>query len=296
MNFFISWSFSDPHYASFMPGVNLLVSPSGVSQSWNISHFQVQPERYIIDSGAFALMNHESEWSQKKVFSIQSNMLNGVTVPTWVGHFDQPIPPSCESHSAVYQRIETTLVQAYEFNNLFAKAKFPQHVKKLGVIQGNSFESVRFCARELSRLEFDLYGIGSLVPLFNTQTIMERIMGALEIVGPRLHVFGVSSLEVIEQLIRLKVESCDSSRPIKSAFYGDVFYSNPFRTFLVPTARRIQASEVLEEPLPCMCPVCSKNPWDIMASGSKKETHLRAIQNYFHLRAEIEAMTGNAGL
>lgn len=296
MDFFISWSHSDPNYSTFMPGVNLLVSPSGVSQTWNASHFPVQPQKMIVDSGAFALINQEKNWSAKEIFSRQINMLQESTLPTWIGHFDYPIPPSCDSHSEVARRIEMTLVHAYEFANLVAKANLPAHIKTLGVIQGNSYESIRFCSHEMSRLKFDLYGIGSLALLYNPQSILERIMGAIEVIGNNLHVFGVSSIPVLEQLIRMKITSCDSSRPIKAAFYGDILYSQPFRTFTVISSRRNRSALTLEEPLPCSCPVCSKDPWSIMASGSKKATHLRAIHNYYHLREEIAHMSNNLNL
>lgn len=296
MDFFISWSDSDPNYSNFMPVVNLLVSPSGVSQTWTTSRLPVQPQKLIIDSGAFAIMNHTKQWSQKKVFSCQINMLQGSTVPTWIGHFDHPIPPSCDSNSEVYRRIETTLAQAYEFINLAANAKLPSNVKTIGVIQGNSYESVRYCAREISRLDFDLYGIGSLAPVYDSQSILERIMGAVEIIGTRLHVFGISSLQVIEQLIRMKIQSCDSSRPIKAAFYGDAFYSNPFRTFTVSSSRRERTALTLDTPLPCSCPICSKNPLAIMTSGSRQGIHLRAIHNFYHLLEEIKIISDNQTL
>jgi len=290
MKFFVSWSAADPNFVSYFSDVHLLISPSTVAQSWTLNCLSTMPSEIILDSGAFTLMRHTKKWSQKDVFEWQMRAVRGVTVPVWLGHLDQPVPPDCNSKAETFRRIETTLARAYEFVQLVKKTNFPQNIQTLGVIQGGDYESVRFCAREMARIGFDLYGIGSLAPLCNTATIMERISGAMEIVGKRLHIFGVSSLEVIKLLIDWNIHSCDSSRPTKAAIYGDVFYSNPFRTFTVPSSRKDKSYNVLEQPSPCICPICIKNPYTITVTGNKKSNNQRAIHNYYHLREEINQM------
>lgn len=223
------------------------------------------------------------------VFLQQLKMIEGSNVPTAVCHFDMPLIPWDDCAERNFRRIETTIGNAYEFMELFTRANLPKNIKSLGVIQGYDVPSIKFCARELVRLGFDRFGLGSLATLYHPNEIISRVKAAMEVVGTNLHIFGISNTELIFKLAQMGINSFDSSRPIRAAIYNIVFYSRPFRSFLIKGAKNKSSRiSVIHEPLPCNCPVCRNDPYVLLRTGKKKFHNLRALHNYYHLVREIQ--------
>lgn len=289
MDFFICWSDSDPIYQSFFGQCNVLISLSHVPLSWNVDRFSTMPAKMMVDSGSFASIgNPGRKPSQYQIFCQQINISKGSTVPTALCHLDVPLPPGDMDTLEVYRRIERTIANAYEFLHLFKSAGLPPNFKSLGVIQGNSYETISFCAHELVRAGFDYLGIGSLAMLYKNELILERVRAAARVAGSELHVFGISGIEIAAELISMGIRSIDSSRPMKAAMYHLIFYSRPFRRFRLKDAKNKDRDPIIESPLPCDCPICKKNPALIFKAGEKKYHNMRAVHNYYHLRRELE--------
>jgi tRNA-guanine family transglycosylase len=246
------------------------------------------PAKIMVDSGAFApIANPGRRPSQYQIFCQQINISKGSTVPTNLCHLDVPLPPGDIDILEVYRRIERTVANAYEFLHLFKTAGLPPNFKSLGVIQGNSFETISFCANELARAGFDYLGIGSLAMLYNNELILERVRTAARVAGPGLHVFGISGIEVAAQLMAMGIRSIDSSRPMKAAMYNCLLYSSPFRRFKLINSKIKDNIAILDRPLPCDCPICKKDPALIFRAGEKRYHNMRAVHNYYHLRREL---------
>lgn len=293
LEFFIGWAQSDPFYQDFFSDCNMLISPPQVSQSWNINRFKHLPSKLMIDSGGYSLItSSESVVSQKEVFKRQLSISDGTSIPTLICHLDDPISISSFSFQDINTHIEKTISNAYEFMHLFRTSHLPSNYKSMGIIQGNDYRTISYCAQELKRIGFDYYGLGSLANLHDNEMIIERVKYAMEIVGCNLHVFGIAALQTINQLNLLQICSCDSTRPMKAAMYTTVLYSKPFRGYLVPKSRIKRDTPVLHTPLPCDCPICAKNANLLLETGTKKSNNDRAVHNYYHLVKEIN--NGNA--
>ncbi|HZK55839.1 MAG TPA: hypothetical protein VFC84_16860 [Desulfosporosinus sp.] len=291
LKFFMCWTDSDPVYQAYIPETNVLVSLSHIPLSWNINRFPIMPQSLMIDSGAFNLIgNPNKSFNQSKTFQTQLNVSHGSTIPTLICHLDFPIPPNITDKVEVYRRVETTLANAYEFMHLYKSSNLPANFKSVGVIQGNNHETIRYCAREMSRIGFDHLAIGSLASLYVADQIVERVRAAVKVVGPELHVFGISGIEVAKELFKLGISSIDSSRPMKASMYQCLLYFNPFRTFKIGHSNIQRNMPSLDAPLPCDCPICKKDPNLVFKVGAKSHNNLRAVHNYYHLKLELESI------
>ncbi|MBS4022299.1 MAG: hypothetical protein KGZ79_07740 [Dethiobacter sp.] len=288
MIFFISWSHSDPVYSDYYEACNMLISPAGVSSGFKLGAWDKQPDRVMLDSGAYYYLTSTGPpVTQSSVFRKQLRMFRGVRSKTIFCHLDHPISPRDSSQVSAFLAVERTLGNACEFMELYRRHNLHKNplLQPLAVIQGVDADSIRFCAGELEKMGFELFGLGSLAPLYNPAEIMERIKVAAQVVGgENLHIFGISRLDVISQLKKYRIRSLDSTRPIKAAIHNAVFYSNPFRTYGIDGSRNADRyPATLKEPLPCPCPTCREKTSLLLETGSKKSTNARALHNYYHL-------------
>lgn len=288
MDFFITWTRTDAIFPDYFKDCNILVSPHTVALDYHIGKWQKQPEKLMVDSSAFFyIFNNVALPPQKEIFKHQLRIIKGANCKIMLTHLDRPINHKSFNSINVYNAIEKTLGNAYEFLELINRHHLYDNYdfQPIGVIQGNDKLSLQYCANELKKIGFKKFGLGSLAVLFNPNEIMKRIKWACDIVGgENLHVFGISRLDIIEELIRVNIMSLDSTRPIKAAIYNGIFYSNPFRTFGITMAQNASSyGKTISETLPCDCPVCSINPDAILVTGNKKSINDRAVHNYYHL-------------
>lgn len=291
MEFFVSWTDSDPEYALYDANCSLLVSPPLFPRTFRLNRLRRLPKRVFLDSGAYTLRKrYGNRMTQRDVFRWQLEILEDLDLyrtQVLLSHFDQPIEPGLSPADA-YRCMDRTLAHAWDFLTLATKEGITDVVELVGVIQGYDADSIRWCCRELRRLGFHRFGLGSLALLYQPQEIAARVQAAVEEVGPGLHVFGVSSVPVLKTLRTLGVSSFDSARPIKAAMFYVLFYSNPFRRYAVAGRRETDMGrQQLKEPLPCDCPVCREDPHLLLRVGAKCFTNLRAIHNYWHLKREV---------
>jgi len=265
-----------------------------VPQNWQLNDLKVLPTKVIIDSGGF---RHSQIGGMlptpRMLFAHQLRMIKNVPQQCEITlcALDLPILNPLATPNERDRLLYKTLANAYEFKRLTENRKNGQSFKTLAVVQGFDLASFRRSAYELRALGFDTYGIGSLAFLRDTDELQRRIETVQDIVGEAIHVFGVSRGRQINLLKQLGIASIDSSTPIKAGMFNQLFYSDPFRRFILSTHRHdadANKPNRLHEPLPCTCPVCRGGVnTQLMLTGSRKYNHLRAIHNYFHLKQHI---------
>jgi len=297
MRLFVSWYQGDPEYQKYDPSCHLLISPTNVSKTWDISKFKKLPKVLMIDSGAFHFIEKDTlTISQEEIYKRQLEIKNNTKITTIFTQLDFPIPPRKIPSINAKKRVEITIQNARIFLELFDKYK-EKRDRSLGVIQGYDTESLIFSAENMKDLGFDLYGIGSIAKIskHNREEIKTRIKLVKNIVNKRLHVFGVTSIDLMQFFKEIGVYSIDSTTPIKEAIYSGIIYSNPFRRFKISTkhfrdewSKKYGFSNILNTPLKCNCPVCNLDPELIMKRGKKVLNNLRAVHNYYHLKKLIE--------
>jgi queuine/archaeosine tRNA-ribosyltransferase len=292
MEFYVSWTKSDPIYWKYDPECNILISPTGVPNNWNITSLNTKPCKFMIDSGAYYYIEKKEIFpSQKEVLKRQIEILEGCSTPVVICHLDYPISNKLSLREK-NKRIDITISNAYEFQYLLKKISFKFPVELLATIQGYDVNSVKFCAKELKRIGYTYFGIGSLAGLFHPEEIIRRIRAVYEIVGENIHIFGISAVKIIKLLKReLPIKSFDSTRSIKAAIYSTVLYNEPeYGQYFIKGNRnkipltKFGTTRILKEPKECYCPICKKDETLIMKSGKKIYTNSRAIHNYFQLK------------
>jgi 7-cyano-7-deazaguanine tRNA-ribosyltransferase len=292
MNFYVSWYPGDPIYSLYDSECALLVSISSVARDWTIRQLGALPQKLLIDSGGyrFAIAPQEA-LSPAQVFERQIALLDGAQIPTIICARDYPILDKSMNVSAKDWSITQTIAYAYEMKELLNQRGVSEWITPMAVVQGNDVESLAYCAQELMRIGFPLYGLGSLAELRRHRAILERVQIAADIVRPEnLHIFGVSAVQAVQALRKLGVHSIDSSRPAKSAAYNEILYSHPYRRFGIlepsptPMKGKFPVHRRLSQPLPCACPVCSSDPEQIMGVGKRANIRSRALHNYYHLK------------
>jgi 7-cyano-7-deazaguanine tRNA-ribosyltransferase len=292
MVFYVSWYPGDPIYPLYDPDCALLVSITSVARDWTIHHLAALPQRLLIDSGGYRFAAAPQEaLSPTQVLERQLNLLGDAQIPTIICARDYPILGKSLGSSAKDQSITQTIGYAYEMKALLTQQDVPEWITPMAVVQGYDEGSLAYCAQELKRIGFPLYGLGSLAELRQQGAILERVRVVANIVGPeRLHIFGVSVMQAVQALRKMGVRSIDSSRPAKAAAYNEILYSQPFRRFgilephPVPMKGKFPRHRRLSQPLPCACPICRVNPEQIMVVGRRENIRSRALHNYYHLK------------
>ena len=199
--------------------------------------------------------------------------------------------------------IDKTVANAWElkvllknyYTNASENIQRPKNIKALAIIQGYDTHSIKYCARRLLELGFDFFGIGSMAHLYRSDEITKRVEVVQAVVGPKIHVFGVSAIETLKLLTQMGVDSVDSSRPMKAAIYNEIIYSEPYRRFGIRGSRfktgnnKFSPSKLMSKlDFYCPCPVCEgKTNADILKIGTRKHLKLRAIHNYYHIKRMI---------
>jgi tRNA-guanine family transglycosylase len=168
------------------------------------------------------------------------------------------------------------------------------------VIHGHTIESVGWFIQQLNRLgEFDVYGIGSLVPsVFNARGVggihnVIQILSYVRRLLPRkvIHVFGVGSAVTMHLMYAAGADSLDSSSWRSKAAFGAIQLPGIGDRFITGRAGKVTGKKylnlskdekrTLEE---CRCPVCKQSG----LQGLKRSFSKRAIHNAWVLQREVE--------
>jgi tRNA-guanine family transglycosylase len=296
MDYYVSWTHSDPVFQQFVPDAKILVSPPNVSLSWQIRQWPCRPQALIVDSGAFQYYRAGRRPTPEELLSRQLHILGGEAIDCGFCHPDMPMLGT-RNLAELERRVAQNLEQARWLIRVATSHALPPNVRPIGVVQGYSVETVFYVAQALTDMGYTWLALGSLAKLSSTDSneLMRRAEAALEAVGPGLHVLGVSSVTLLPRLSQLGVQSADSGAPIHEAWRGGLFYSRPFRRYKLPSphfkewTRNYSFAEILPAPLPCDCPVCLEDSDRLLQPSGKLYVNLRAVHNYFHLRRELTA-------
>jgi tRNA-guanine family transglycosylase len=283
LEFYVGWSHSDAYFTNYFPSCSVLISAVPDNRG-TLKKFKHKPQKLILDCGSVFYVKQKSRPPLKDIFNIQMSLLEDCEPETEVHmvHFDEPMLNKT-TLSEQYMAMERTLLNAYEYLNIYTLNKIHRNVQPMGVIQGYDQASIEFSAYELIKMGYKRFGIGSLLAKHYSRQI-EMIKYAAEIVGPsNLHVFGVTGIPQMHAMVEIGVSSFDSTRPTMAAAFFQVFYSRPFRTFFISKSHAKITSPRLSTPLSCDCPVCRENPEDLFIPSPRDYMRLRSIHNYYHL-------------
>jgi len=185
----------------------------------------------FMDSSGFQhFIEKKSRIDQESVFKIQMQCK-----PDYASALDFPVDSVERTGGLVYmgkrrqlskqekdERIELTIINASKFLDLFLKHK-PDFIP-IATVQGYDETSYKYCAKQLSVMEFPYYGVGSCFRAPKLEVI-RRVKWVREIIPKRpLHVFGIGSIFLIKFLQKqFNVKSVDTASHIVAAGYGNVF-------------------------------------------------------------------------
>lgn len=293
---FLCWSDREPEFQKFLPGVSLLISPSLLTKQWNVSNWGIMPQSVIVDSGTFTKTKNKGVVDVRSCIQAQLRILEGWPTDrvAFLIHYDKPLSPHLpfdEYQARVGHNLE--LAESYI-------AGFPREKNRIpvAVIHALDGETLAASYLELRRMGYQRFAIGSLVALlYRSRTRLESLLEICrELKLTNLHVLGISSPALLEPQLGPWIGSFDTSAPIRQAIGGTIFYSRPFKRFvLTPTGRQKLASrsfgsrEPLEAPRPCGCPVCSAEPDGLLCADAIEARQRRKIHNAFHLLEEVNS-------
>lgn len=297
MRYYVAWTHGDPVYQEHLPGASVLVGPPNVNQAWNAGVWPMPPATLMIDSGAYQYHKEGRCPTPGWVYERQLAMIAGLTIPVSFCHLDV-LMPGTRNLAELDRRVALNLEHAHWLINHTRDHPPPSNVQLVGVIQGYSSEMIYTVAQVLADMGYTSFALGSLASMVasNRDELYRRVEAALEAIGPSLHILGVSSASVLTRLARLGIQSADSGAPAHEAWRGGLFYSQPFRRYKIPSPyfkewqRSYSFAEVLNEPLPCDCPVCRDDSAQLFEPQGKRYIRLRAIHNCYHIYRELAYM------
>lgn len=294
MDFFISWSHSDAIFCEYFEDCPMLISATP-DNKYSLKKFKKFPNKIIIDSGAL-FYSKKQNYRLSTIFENQMYIVNQIPDNTEIKlvHLDEPLI-NRKSYSERYEAIEKTIFNGLEHFMLFSRINIPKNVKIMGVIQGFDLPSISYSVYELKKIGYKLFGIGSLINK-GPKEQKKIIKYAADLVGPEnLHVFGVTGIEMVEFMASIGIDSFDSSRPTMAAAFFQVFYSNPFRTYMIEDSKSSRTQPRIGQPLPCGCPICLIKSEDILNRSHRDFMKLRSLHNYFHFQTTINMIKADKG-
>lgn len=201
----------------------------------------------MTDSGAFQLMQYGNiEVNNKEIIEFQDAIKVDIGVPLDI--------PGLGPKERVKKNCALTLQRAKEAKEL------TQNSNSLwaGPVQGAQYIDLRKkCARDMGKLDFDIYPIGSVVPLMNNYEfalnidIISAVKQNLPLNKP-VHHFGNGHCTFLSFAVAMGADIFDSAAYSLFAKRGDYM-----------TVSGTQAIADMDY-LPCSCPACKgKNPTDL---------------------------------
>src|ERR687886_947579 len=91
MQYYISWTHSDPVYHVQLGPIPVLVSPPNVSLAWHVGMWSELPPALIIDSGAYQYHREGRIVEASDALSRQLHIAAEYNLPTVLCHLDIPM-------------------------------------------------------------------------------------------------------------------------------------------------------------------------------------------------------------
>jgi len=205
---------------------------------------------------------------------------------------DYPLSPNL-SHEEMRRRLLRTL----ENTERMVKARQTSNPELIPVIHGYDTNSIRRYVKKLQEInEFNVYGIGSLVPsVFNTKGVggiynVVKIVSFVKTLLPTkiIHVFGIGSTLTMHLMFYAGADSIDSSSWRSKAAFGAIQLPELGDRYITPRKRHKTYPKLKEEERrildDCKCPACRKEGLE----GLRNSFTLRALHNAWVYQKEIE--------
>ncbi|HDM36706.1 MAG TPA: tRNA guanosine(15) transglycosylase TgtA [Candidatus Syntrophoarchaeum butanivorans] len=215
----------------------------------------------MTDSGSYQLYEYRGiEVENSEIVRFQQEIGSDIGVPL-------DIPSSIYiSHSRARAELDRTLNRLREARELIDDER--DGMILAGTIQGSIYPDLReYAAREASRIGFDLYPIGGVVPLmeqYRYGDLVRVILHSkinLEPSAP-IHLFGAGHPMVFALAVALGCDLFDSAA--YALYASDGRYLSPSGTYFIEKM----------EYLPCSCPVCSeRSPEDLRSDKDLLADH-----------------------
>ncbi len=226
----------------------------------------------MTDSGSFQLFEYKSiDISNKEIIQFQNELNVDIGV-----FLDIPVDPF-KLKGEVREAVEKTIRNAIE------SKKIERKFATVATVQGGKYLDLReFCAKELGKLDFDIYAIGGVVPFMegydfiSLVKIIEASKRNLPLNKP-IHLFGCGHPILFALAASLGVDTFDSA---SYAIYAkDDRYITEYGTLHL---------EDIEE-FPCSCDICSSyTPKELRSIDKKDREKLLAEHNLFVIFEEIK--------
>jgi 7-cyano-7-deazaguanine tRNA-ribosyltransferase len=182
-----------------------------------------------------------------------------------------------------YEDARRGVLQTLEAAKECIKIRQEKDIHWAGPIQGGKFlDLLELCAKEMSKLDFDIHPLGTLAPSlqsYNFRQVAETIVVSKKFLNPSrpFHGFSIGHPIFFALAVALGVDLFDSSAYALFAKGGRYLTVNGTHRF-----------ENLEE-FPCVCPVCDKfTPQDLKSFSPKQRTYLLAKHNLYITMDELK--------
>ncbi|MYC76284.1 GNAT family N-acetyltransferase [Candidatus Poribacteria bacterium] len=189
----------------------------------------------VFDSGGFFVQQGKISYDE-----LFSRLLNFYLKHKWAQTYVLPdfVPTSRQTSEEVEERVHVTAAESVRF---LKRLPTDLQSKALGVLQGHTPEHLKYCfdvymnsgLKNIGFGSFDTTGVNAEINLLTTQTesrlvfvkdLMLRDFLDRKIVSPpNLHLFGVSSPNIINQFKGYLATSFDSSGWQRTAGFGNVY-------------------------------------------------------------------------
>ncbi|USG99382.1 tRNA-guanine transglycosylase [Thermococcus argininiproducens] len=253
-------------------------------------HRYLEFKGYItIDSGGFLFMKHnEVPLSPIELVEFYERLK-----PNFAVTLDHPIFPTLPK-TIVRKRQEKSL----ENVKIMVETKGTRNPVLVPVIHGYDKSSLKWYISQLEKIgEFDIYGVGSLVPLArNTKgvkgglyKIIDVIMAIKGIIPERkIHVFGVGSSLTMHLMFLAGADSVDSSSWRSKAAFGAIQLPGIGDRYITGKQKSKRYRNLSPEEIEIFnkytCPICK----EYGIKGLKEKFTLRAIHNAWIYQREIQ--------
>jgi len=229
--------------------------------------FRLKEERAIISSQGSRLIWRNEEIRIQDILKKQCQ--NGDIGNT----LDFPISPHANNKNDCVQ-----------FNLNSARKsldKKPDDLFLYGSIQAWDYESAIEYSKEIASYPFDGFAIGGLVQFSREpQKVIDIVAGVRKIIPDEkpVHAFGVASPTLIPILVKLGVDTFDSSSYIR--------LSLDRKYYLRLCGEKMTVSEEMDKMnAPCFCPICKDNIMSTFAQATIRSYALLSLHNLHEIEA-----------
>jgi tRNA-guanine family transglycosylase len=242
----------------------------------------------MMDSGGFLFMKKNIlEVHPKTILELYER-----SKPDFGVILDHPIQPNLSRNERKKRQRKT--LENTRYMVTLQKGKNPMLIP---VIHGYSLQTVSWFIDQLNKIgDFEIYGIGSLVPsVFNTKDA-GGIYNVVKIVSfvrkrlpdKKLHVFGVGSSLTMHLMFYIGADSVDSSGWRTKAAYGAIQLPGMADRYITKRKKHKDYPKLNKEERKilnnCDCPACKRNSVDSLMQSFQ----LRALHNAWVFQNEVK--------